>query len=148
MRVEELKNDANFMTIPVGVYDYVSAHKFNQTQYVGWWSNCGNVLRIFAYKWKKMEKLVIREVIRSTPDMDSGLVYRDMYLTGMCGWRVMYERKAAKSQNWYGYVYYDGDLCRLMDINGYDRSFGVRPIVTLKSDVQLEANGENNWKIK
>ena len=47
-----------------------------------------------------------------------------------------------------GYVYYDGDLCRLMDINGYDRSFGVRPIVTLKSDVQLEANGENNWKIK
>ena len=35
-----------------------------------------------------------------------------------------------------------------MDINGYDRSFGVRPIVTLKSDVQLEANGENNWKIK
>ena len=107
MRVEELKCDANFMTIPVGVYDYVSAHKFNQTQYVGWWSNCGNVLRIFAYKWKKMEKLVIREVIRSTPDMDSGLVYRDMYLTGMCGWRVMYERKAAKSQNWYGYVYYD-----------------------------------------
>ena len=107
MNLEELKNDANFLRIPVEVYDYVGLHKFNQTQYVGWWQNCGNVLRIFAYKWKRNEKLMIHEVIRSTPDMDSGLVYRDMYLTGMNGWKVVYEPGHQKSKNWYGYVYYD-----------------------------------------
>ena len=30
----------------------------------------------------------------------------------------------------------------------YDSSYGVRPVVSLKSNVQLEPNGDNNWKIK
>lgn len=106
MNLKQMECDANFLQIPVEVYDYVGLHKSNQTQYVGWYQICGNVLRIFAYKWRRMQDLEIHEVIRKSPDVE-GLVYRDMYLTGMSGWKVVYKPERKKSQNWYGYTYYD-----------------------------------------
>jgi len=106
MNLKQMECDANFLHIPVEVYDYVGLHKSNQTQYVGWYQICGNVLRIFAYRWRKMQNLEIHEVIRKSPD-EEGLVYRDMYLTGMSGWKVVYKPERKKSQSWYGYIYYD-----------------------------------------
>lgn len=40
-----------------------------------------------------------------------------------------------------------GYLCNSYG-NEYGNDDGVRPVVSLKSDVQLEANGNNNWNIK
>lgn len=108
MRTDEMENDCNFNLgkIPVEVFDYVNNHRSTQTLYVGWYQVRGNVLRIFAYRWKKMEELMIKEVIRKSPD-EEGMVVRDMYLTAMSGWRVIFTRQRKKSVNWYGYCYYD-----------------------------------------
>lgn len=107
MTNEEMKEDANFFySTPRAVLEYMETHKTNQTSYVGWYQVRGNVLRVFAYRWKKMKDLLFREVIRKSPDGE-GLVYRDMYLTCMSGWKVVFERQAKKSYNWYGSCYYD-----------------------------------------
>ena len=106
MNTREMENDCNFGKIPDRVIEYVNEHRSTQTLYVGWYQKRGNVLRIFAYRWKKMEELMIKEVIRKSPD-EEGLVVRDMYLTAMCGWKVLFSRQRKKSYNWYGYCYYD-----------------------------------------
>lgn len=107
MNVKEMENDCNFSRkIPDEVLNYVNIHRSNQTLYVGWYQKIGNVLRIFAYRWKKMEELLIKEVIRKSPD-EEGLVVRDMYLTAMSGWRVLFSPTKKRSFNWYGYCYYD-----------------------------------------
>ena len=110
MTDSELKCDANFINTPKEILQAIEKCNCMSSQYFGWLEIFGDdvVLRIWACKRTKKDGLEYREVIRATP-YNEGLVYRDMYLTGMAGWRVVYSPGKAQSNSWYGYNYYSYD---------------------------------------
>ena len=96
-----------FGYIPKEVEKYALNHAISGSNlYVGWLTEYSKelVLRIFAFKKSKKDGFQIQEVIRESTD---DMVYRNMYLTAMAGWRVIYEPCKKTSSNWYGYHYYN-----------------------------------------
>lgn len=110
MTDSELKCDANFINTPKEILQAIEECNCMSSRYIGWLEIFGDdvALRIWACKRTKKDGLEYREVIRATP-YNEGLVYRDMYLTGMAGWRVVYSPGKAQSNSWYGYNYYSYD---------------------------------------
>lgn len=94
---------------PEPVEEYAEKNEENNG-YIGWLTPYIDdlVLHIYAYRRRKNKPTDLREVIRITPSKE-GMIQRDMYLTAMCGWRVIYRPQNKKSVSWYSYVYYDID---------------------------------------
>ena len=78
-----------------------------RTEYCGWLQKLNGevIYRVWAYKTTKSKGQQRREVIRSILGNDF-LIYRDMYLSYMGGYKIVFKPESSKSENWYGYSYY------------------------------------------
>lgn len=94
---------------PEPVKKYAETNESNYG-FAGWIRNWGDeiVLHIYAYRRRKNKPTDLREVIRICPS-EEGMIQRDMYLTPMSGWRVIFKPERKHSANWYGYNYYTID---------------------------------------
>ena len=92
--------------IPKEVEDYAIKNAISSNLYVGWLCKFSDdvVLRIYAFRRNKKDGFQLQEVIRENTE---GKIYRNMYLTAMAGWRVIYKPCKRTSSSWYGYQYYD-----------------------------------------
>lgn len=94
---------------PEPVREYAETNE-NNYGFTGWIRVWGDdiVVHIYAYRRRKNKPTELREVIRISPT-EEGMIQRDMYLTAMSGWRVVFRPQKKKSVSWYSYVYYDID---------------------------------------
>lgn len=100
-----MKHKNSFLSIPAPIQEYAEKNAIRQNLFVGWIQYAQNelVLRIFGFRKLKDKPYQLREVIREST---TEKISRDMYLTVMSGWRVVYEPSHGKQNNWYGYNYY------------------------------------------
>ena len=108
MTEEMLKNELLWpYKIPEAVNEYARTADSNYG-FAGWIREADDdiILRIYAYRRRKNKPTDVREVLRICPSIE-GLYQRDMYLTAMSGWRVIFKPEKKKSANWYGYSYYN-----------------------------------------
>lgn len=108
LSLEDLKEYVG--STPWQIRKYIEENKHNtpRTEYVAWLENgeFGEVIyRVWAYKTTKKKGQQFREVMRSILG-DEQLIYRDMYLSYMGGYKVVFERSSGESNNWYDYSYY------------------------------------------
>lgn len=108
MTIEELK--CELMYTPA----QITKHILNDNglcgsgnKYVAWLSYFEDevLYRVWAYNTTKTYGKRYREVMRAILGQE-GLIYRDMYLNYMGGYKVVYKPSRGESSNWYGYSYY------------------------------------------
>ena len=97
------------LNTPVEIVKYITSdwQPTPRTDYVAWLQEVEDeiVYRVWAYKTTKKKGQQHREVIRSLVGKPQ-LIYRDMYLTQMGGYKVVFEPSSSYSNSWYGYAYY------------------------------------------
>ena len=78
-----------------------------RTLYVAWLEEIEDdvIYRVWAYKTTKKKGQQSREVIRTILG-NPQLIYRDMYMSYMGGYKVVFESSSGGSYTWYGYSYY------------------------------------------
>lgn len=116
MTFEDLKKDETvfrFLSpMPRPVKEKIENESFYPcaNRYVAFLEKFGDevIYRVWAFKKTKTYGLQTREVMRSILG-EKGLIYRDMYLNYMGGYKVIYKASNGSSSSWYGYSYYAYD---------------------------------------
>ena len=100
-----MKHSKWLLSVPAPVMEYAERNAVTQNLFVGWLQEVNGelILRIFGFRKLKKKPYQLREVIRESTDEK---ISRDLYLTVMSGWRVVYEASHGSQSNWYGYNYY------------------------------------------
>jgi len=112
MTREELKCDCNFTdfgAMPRVIRNHIFNKAYSNTQYCSWLYNIGDdvVVRTWAFKKRKNKPVEYTEVERKNVLSDGWGISKNIYLTGMNGYRVIYseESNSSRYSSWYGYSY-------------------------------------------
>lgn len=135
MTLRELECDCNFLYSiePTEIIRYISKKAWSHTQYVAWLQIIGDdvVVRTWAFRRRKDKPLQWTEVERKSLECGDWSVRKNMYLTTMSGYKVVY----CQAENKIRYSSYFGYESEPVIFNrwGTEKSANIyAPIINIK----------------
>lgn len=110
MTINELKNDCNFLygITPREIISHIYENAHSGLQYVAWLNVIDDdvIVRTWAFKKRKDKPVKYTEVERKSLNNEMA-ISKNIYFTGMNGYRVIFDESENKSRysSWYGYSY-------------------------------------------